>query len=355
MGVWKRPSGKWSYEFKFQGKRYGSYDFRTKAEAKAAEEKEKERLKKSTTHMTFLEAATKRLDYIRAYGTAQYYRDNLAMLRRFSGWADMLLDDISPERVRTRLIELADSLGPHNANRHLTALKATFNLAAKDGLLTRNPCLGISKFPNQKAVKYIPPREHIAQVLLLAKPLDRAYLTTIWLTGARVREINNLTWEDVFFDKALVCLWTRKKKGGDRTPRLIKIIPEVERALRYAWERRVKESPWVFTNEDMIKKYPGEPGKWAYDYRDKFLGSLCRRAGIPEFTYHCLRHHAASTLGERGASLPSIQKILGHERASTTDIYLRSLGISAEAAMGLLEEGTTGVTTDRNLIKTPNL
>jgi len=36
MGVWKRGSGKWSYEFKFHGKRYGSYDFRTKAEAKAA-------------------------------------------------------------------------------------------------------------------------------------------------------------------------------------------------------------------------------------------------------------------------------------------------------------------------------
>jgi integrase len=76
--------------------------------------------------------------------------------------------------------------------------------------------------------------------------------------------------------------------------------------------------------------------------------------GIPEFTYHCLRHHTASILGERGASLTSIQKILGHERA-TTDTYLRSLGISAEAAMGLLEESTTEVTTERNFLKTSDL
>jgi hypothetical protein len=75
---------------------------------------------------------------------------------------------------------------------------------------------------------------------------------------------------------------TRKKKGGDRTPRLIKMIPEVERALHYAWDHRVKESPWVFTNEDMLKKYPGEPRKWAYHYRDKFLGTLpaCRGSSI---------------------------------------------------------------------------
>jgi hypothetical protein len=127
------------------------------------------------------------------------------------------------------------------------------------------------------------------------------------------------------------------------------MIPEVERALPYAWDHRVKESPWVFTDDDMIKKYPGEPGKWAYDYRDKFLRSLCRRAGGPEFTYHCLRHHTASTWGNGAPLCPPSRKFWAMSGP------LRSLGISAESAMGLLEEGTTEVTTDGNLIKTPNL
>jgi site-specific recombinase XerD len=64
---------------------------------------------------------------------------------------------------------------------------------------------------------------------------------------------------------------------------------------------------------------------------------------------HDFRHHTASTLAQKGASLTDIQKILGLERATTTDHYLQSLGESVREAMGLLEgvftESTTPVTT----------
>jgi integrase len=331
MGVWKRPSGKWSYEFKHKGSKIGKYDFRTKADAQAAEARERERLKKSATLITFLKAATKRLDHLTAYATPTHRRDNQAMLRRFMAWSDFFVDEITPEMVRTRLIELAKELGNNNANRHLIALKAVFNLLPKEQL-DRNPCAGIPKFPTEKAVKNIPPKGHIARVILLAKPLDRAYLNVIRFTAARVREINNLVWDDVDFEKKTVRLWTRKKKGGNKTPRLVPMVQDTFAALRYAWENRDRTSPYVFTNP-LTKKN--------FDYRDKFLGTLCRRAGVPEFSYHALRHHTASILAERGAPITDIQKILGHERPTTTDNYLQSLGESVRVAMGLLEESAT--------------
>jgi integrase len=331
MGVWKRPSGKWSYEFKHKGSKIGRYDFRTKAEAQAAEARERERLKKSATLTTFLEAATKRLDHLTAYATMAHRQANQTMLRRFRTWADFFIDEITPEMVRTRLIQLAKELGNNNANRHLIAMKAVFNLV-ENGQLSQNPCAGIPKFPTEKAVKYIPPKDHIARVILLAKPMDQAYLTVIRFTAARVREINNLTWEDVDFDKRTVRLWTRKKKGGNKTPRLVPMVQETYASLKYAWENRDRKSPYVFTNP-LTKKN--------YDYRDKFLDTLCRRAGVPEMGYHALRHHTASILAERGAPLTDIQKILGHERPTTTDNYLQSLGESVRATMGLLEEGAT--------------
>jgi integrase len=337
MGVWKRQSGKWSYEFKHKGRKIGRYDFRTKAEAQAAEARERERLKKGATLITFLEAATKRLDYLSAFCTPAHFRDNRAILRRFMAWHDLFIEDITPEMIRTRLIEFAQELGSHNVNRHLVALKAVFNLAVKDGQLPRNPCNGIPRFPTEKAVKSIPPKDHIAQVLLLAKPLDRAYLNVIRFTAARVREINNLTWEDVDWDRRQIRLWTRKKRGGHKTPRLVPMVQDVHASLRYAWENRDRTSPYVFTNPLTKKKY---------DYRDKFLGTLCRRAGVPGFGYHALRHHTASILAERGAPITDIQKILGHERPTTTDNYLQSLGESVRAAMGLLEEGATESATD---------
>ena len=143
--------------------------------------------------------------------------------------------------IRERLIKLSQELGNHNANRHLTAIKATFSLAVKDGYLDRNPCLGIPKFPVTKAVKYIPPKEDITRTMLQAKPLDRAYLVVVWRTMARVGEVNRLTWEDVNFEERKVRLWTRKKKGGHLTPRLVHINDRVYSALKYAWEHREKE------------------------------------------------------------------------------------------------------------------
>jgi integrase len=96
------------------------------------------------------------------------------------------------------------------------ALKAVFNYAIDEGKLAVNPAKGIPPFPtdNQKP-KFIPEPEQVARVLSLAKPMDRAYLTVVAYTAARISEINRLTWEDVRWDidgkgKAAICLWTRK-------------------------------------------------------------------------------------------------------------------------------------------------
>jgi integrase len=40
----------------------------------------------------------------------------------------------------------------------------------------------------------------VAQVLLLARPNDRAYLTVVAYTAVRISETNRLSWEDVRWD-----------------------------------------------------------------------------------------------------------------------------------------------------------
>lgn len=99
----------------------------------------------------------------------------------------------------------------------------------------RNPCRGLKMFPVEKPVKFIPSQDQIAAVLLLASPIDQAYLTLIWQTAARVREINNLPWEDVDWDRRQVRLWTRKKRGGNKTSRWVQLTDRAYDSLRYAW------------------------------------------------------------------------------------------------------------------------
>ena len=180
------------------------------------------------------------------------------------------------------------------------------------------PAGGVKFLPVTRTVKYVPPADDIEAVLSLAQPLDKAYLIVIWQLGARVQEINRLTWEDVDFTRRQVRLWTRKKSGGHLTPRLVDMNDRAFQALKFAQWHRIEGSPYVFPNPRT-----GQP----YDYRDKFFDRICRLAGVPEMGYHALRHAKASQLADQGESLPYIRDFLGHEDISATSLYLQSLGV----------------------------
>ena len=55
------------------------------------------------------------------------------------------------------------------------------------------------------------------------------------------------------------------------------------------------------------------------------MPELCKKANINPFGLHAIRHYIAIQFARRNWSLIKIQKFLRHKRATTTDIYLRSL------------------------------
>ena len=55
------------------------------------------------------------------------------------------------------------------------------------------------------------------------------------------------------------------------------------------------------------------------------------------FRFHALRHFGASIMKHKGVSTGAIQKILGHEKSSTTDIYLQAIEQSEREAIEVLE------------------
>jgi len=223
MACGSEPNGKWSYEFKFQG-RGTELRLSDQGRGQGRRRKRKRRLKKSTTHITFLEAATKRLGLYQAYGTLQYYGTILPCSGGLTA-GRYVLEDISL-KSENRLIELADSLGRITPT-GISPRQGHLQLAAKDGLLIRNPCLGISKFPNQKAVKYIPPGSTSPK----ASPGENRWtgLSDKPSGSPEPGQRSTTSPGRFFFDKGSYAFWTRKKKEGPH-PRLIKMIPEVERA-----------------------------------------------------------------------------------------------------------------------------
>jgi len=67
------------------------------------------------------------------------------------------------------------------------------------------------------------------------------------------------------------------------------------------------------------------------------MKTLCKRAGVRYFRYHAFRHLGASTLDRANVNIGSIQRILGHENRTTTEIYLHSIGEAEREAMQIFE------------------
>ena len=154
----------------------------------------------------------------------------------------------------------------------------------------------------------------------------------------RMSEINNLTWQEVNLERRYVVLYTRKKRGGHLTPRTIPMCERLYDVLSRRFKRRDKRKPWVFWHRywDRFKK------DWVegpYNNRRRIMKTLCEKAGVRYFRFHALRHFGASMLDQSGVPIGSIQRILGHENRSTTEIYLHSIGDHEREAMDVLNAG----------------
>ena len=64
---------------------------------------------------------------------------------------------------------------------------------------------------------------------------------------------------------------------------------------------------------------------------------LCKKAGVPYFRFHPIRHSGASVMDNNNVPTGAIQRILGHKNRTTTEIYLHSLGEGEREAIKTFE------------------
>ena len=68
------------------------------------------------------------------------------------------------------------------------------------------------------------------------------------------------------------------------------------------------------------------------------MASLCKKAKVRYFRFPAIRHAGSSLMDANNVPIGSIQRILGHQNRSTTEIYLNSVGDSERATMAKYEE-----------------
>jgi len=193
-----------------------------------------------------------------------------------------------------------------------------------------NPFLTVERYPVNRKPRYVPPEEDYWKVMSVAEGQDKVLLTALFHLAARRGELFRLTWADVDFGNQRVRLGTKKTADGSMRYDWIPMTTELKMSLLWWWEHRQhKHSEFVFTvtgDYRFENQYEGEPFKT----RQHFMEKICTRAGVKPFGFHAIRHLSAIILYHAGNSVAMIQAILRHENATTTERYLKRLGLDPE-------------------------
>ena len=168
-----------------------------------------------------------------------------------------------------------------------------------------NPCGNIRRYRRRGRERFLS-REEFRRLGTVLKRHDgdvlAAAVKLLLLTGCRRSEITTLQWQD-YRDGHL---FLRDGKTGPRTVWL-------SFAARRVLDGLPRDGAWVF---------PGKSGTRPAKSLNQFWRQLRNEASLPDVRLHDLRHSYASLALQRGETILTIGRLLGHAKPDTTLKYI---------------------------------
>ena len=263
--------------------------------------------------------------------TASSANTRAAYRRDIELFAEWTLDgefNIGPNDVRKRHVRdyLADlhewGATSRTVARRIAALRRYFLWAIKNDLATIDPTEGMHT-PKTKGRLPRPLDENtVVQLITTQDPdapewrrtRDTLALEILYGSGLRVSEVCTLDMQSVSSDKT-----TLRVMGKGSKERIVPLSEPAVDALK-AWLAVRHEVADESSGAALLLSARGH----RMSRRDvtRLLDDACERAGIVGGTHpHALRHSFATHLMDNGADTRSIQELLGHSDAATTQRY----------------------------------
>ncbi len=261
--------------------------------------------------------------------TPRHYASDLAL---FGRWFQKPLDQATARDI-DRFIEHAQSQNHASAtiNRRLAALRAFYRFLSFDDDRVVNPVL-----PRRHMLRLGRklPRDVEDPVLDrlfrgMALPRDRCMFLLMLRCGLRVGEVQRLSLDDLFLQPAPGSLPRLRVHGKGSTERIVYLSEQANTALR----------GWL-----TVRPPSAEPAVFLNRFGQRFtvtgiqfcLARYCRQAGV-WVTCHQLRHTFGRHLAEARVPVTTIQRLFGHARLKTTEVYIhlsdQEVQATYEAAM----------------------
>ena len=236
-------------------------------------------------------------DYLKETDWPQYRRAALLKWRAEIG--HLMLSAVTREAIATARDSMGEGVTPATKNRWVAYLSAFLtHLQRERRLIPENVCKGLRLKEPRGRVRWLSDDELTRlRKALKAKPKVALLVEAALHTGARAGELLALKWQDMDLERGTARI-VDSKNGESR---LIPIRGALLEALK-------------------AKDRKGDDRVFRLNYAKPFKAA-CAEAGIEDFVFHDLRHHAASVLVQSGVDLFRVQKLLGHKSPAMTARY----------------------------------
>jgi integrase len=238
--------------------------------------------------------------------------------RQLQWWAKelghMVLADVSPsviararDKLATERMPWGETRSPSTVVRYLAVLSHALSVAMREWeWIDLNPMTRVAKPKEPRGrTRFLAQAERV-RLLEECKRSPQQLLYPIVVlalsTGMRKGEIMNLRWEDVDLGRGKATLW--ETKNGER--RVVPITGHALDCLTSLSKVRRIDTSLVFPGTGTGAK--AKP----IDFRKHWLEVL-KRAQVPDFRFHDLRHSTASYLAMSGVTIAEVAAVLGHK------------------------------------------
>ena len=246
-------------------------------------------------------------------------------------WNEKSLESFNQSDVYSLIFEvIGDQTSKQSLKSILKMVRRIFQMAVDEGILVKNPTIGVSVDAPRGEQKVLTAQE--AEVFLRAARETNHRFYPVWafalLSGMRSGEMYALKWTDIDLEAGIVSVtrqWTNKDGFGPtktRENRVVPISPDLQQLILELKLRRQAESEFVLPH---LKE-------WTNGEQAQVTKEFCGGLGITEIKFHDLRATFITNLLAQGVPLVTVMAIVGHRKMSTTDVYLRLAGVGVKGA-----------------------
>lgn len=224
------------------------------------------------------------------------------------------IEDITLQDLEDYLIyEKERGSASASRSRSLYILRSFYNYCCKKDLCTKNIASLLEPVKiKQKEREFITEDEFEQLTRAIKQPVIRTAIQAMFYTGGRISEMINLKLEDVDLEGKVLHI-IDGKGGKDRD---VPINDKLHQVLVY-YLRHIRKA-----DSDRFFAL-ARTGKVSDGYINRLIKEAVEELGWEKnISAHVLRHSFSTNLLDKGASVVSIQKLLGHSSLRVTSRYL---------------------------------